>query len=61
MNIIMKIVICVRRTPREATVFQGLNGVLKTYSIIRIRSKDKLSGIAFVPYAVLTGDGPLSK
>jgi len=57
----MNIVICVRRTPREATVFQGLNGVLKTYSIIGIRSKDKLSGIAFVLYAVLTGDGPLPK
>ena len=57
----MNIVIFVRRTLREATVFQGLNGVLKTYSIIRIRSKDKISGIAFVPYAVLTGEGPLSK
>lgn len=57
----MNILIFVRRTPREATVFQGLNGVLKTYSIIRIRSKVKLSGIAFVLYAVLTGDGPLSK
>jgi hypothetical protein len=57
----MNILIFARRKPREATVFQGLNGVLKTYSIIRIRSKDKLSGIAFVPYAVLTGDGPLSK
>jgi len=57
----MNIVICVRRTPRAATVFKGPNGVLKSYCIIRIRSKDKLSGIAFVPYAVLTGDGPLPK